>query len=138
MTITIYLTFHGNCDQAFNFYKSIFGCDHSYIGRYKDISSEARENFPFCKDEHIMHITLQINKETVLMGNDQILDEQNSIKAKNGFALLIHADTQSEADRIFNALSEEGEVILPIDKQFWGSYYGMCKDQFGVTWKISF
>ena len=118
--VNTYLYFNGNCEEAFNFYKSIFNSEFQYIGRYRDIPEVARQNFPHCKDEHIMHITLPISNETKY------------------FSLYVKADSKNEADRLFSALSKEGEIKLPISDQFWGSYYGICLDKFGINWKISF
>jgi PhnB protein len=136
-TLNIYIYFQGNCEEAFDFYKSIFGGEYEFVGRYKDISETARENFPYCTDEQIMHITLPISKETMLMGADLISPKEVTSGSKKGFSLYINTDNKKEADRIFNALSDEGDVIVPIENQFWGSYYGLCIDKFGISWKIS-
>ncbi|MEE9361589.1 MAG: VOC family protein [Cellulophaga sp.] len=137
-TINVYLYFKGNCENAFNFYKSIFGGEFQFIGRYKDISQEARRNFPYCSDEHIMHVALPISKETILMGADMIDSHNQTTEAKSNFSLYINTENKNEATRLFNALSEEGDIIVPIAEQFWGSYYGLCIDIFGISWKISY
>ncbi|MGL1885569.1 MAG: VOC family protein [Reichenbachiella sp.] len=135
-TVNTYLYFNGNCEEAFNFYKAVFGNEFQYIGRYKDVPDIARQNFQNCTDEQIMHIALPISKETILMGADIIDDRKNeSVKY---FSLFVHTDSKKEADRLFTSLSVNGEIKLPISKQFWNSYYGICIDQFGVNWKISF
>ncbi len=136
-TLNVYLYFNGNCREAFDFYRSIFGGDYEFVGHYRDISPQARENFPHCTDEQIMHITLPISRETMLMGADLVSSREDVPELKKGFSLYIHADDKLEADRIFDALSDEGEIIVPIDVQFWGSYYGLCLDKFGVSWKVS-
>lgn len=137
-TLNIYLYFKGNCKEAFDFYKSVFGGEYEFVGRYKDIPISARENFPYCTDEQIMHITLLISNETMLMGADLINGaEEKPESPEKGFSLFIHADNKGEADRLFASLSEEGDIIVPIANQFWGSYYGLCIDKFGISWKIS-
>lgn len=136
-TLNVYLYFNGNCEQAFEFYKSIFGGEYEFIGRYKDIPLEARENFPYCTDEQVMHVTLPISKETILMGADLITSKEETSGTKSGFSLYVSTDTKKEADRIFNTLADEGDIIVPIEDQFWGSYYGLCTDKFGISWKIS-
>jgi PhnB protein len=137
-TVNTYLYFNGNCEKAFDFYKSVFNKEFKFIGRYKDIPEVARQHFPNCKDEHIMHIGLPISKETILMGADIIdVDGQENNAAKY-FSLYVSTNSKEEADRLFDAFSKEGEIKLPISEQFWGSYYGICLDQFGVNWKISF
>ena len=137
-TVNIYLYFKGNCEEAFNFYKSVFGGEFQYIGRYKDVPKTARQHYPYSTDEQIMHIALPISKETVLMGAD--ITDVNDIKAElgNNFSLFLHTDSKEEADRLFNALSVQGKVKMPMADQFWGSYYGICLDKFGINWKISF
>jgi PhnB protein len=137
-TLNTYLYFKGNCEEAFDFYRSIFGGEYEFVGRYKDIPQTARENFPYCTDEQIMHITLPISKETMLMGADLKNSDEDTSASKNGFSLYINTDNKNEADRLFDALSDEGDVIVPIEDQFWGSYYGLCIDKFGISWKISF
>lgn len=137
--ITTYLYFNGNCEEAFRFYASTFNGRLEYIGRYKDFSTEVRENFPHCTDDHIMHITLKINDHITLMGAD-IIDpaEINTLPIKNKFALHIHTDTRVEADHIFHLLAQEGNILVPLDDQFWGSYYGLCIDKFHIQWKVSY
>lgn len=136
-TLNIYLYFKGNCEKAFDFYKSIFGGEYAFVGRYKDIPQAARENFPYCTDEQIMHITLPISKETLLMGADWMDSKQETSESKRGFSLYVNTDNKKEAERLFDSLSDEGEIIVPIGVQFWGSYYGLCIDKFGISWKIS-
>ena len=136
-TLNVYLYFQGNCEKAFEFYKFIFGGEYEFIGRYKDIPQKARQNFPYCTDEQIMHVTLAISKETILMGSDLINSNEEISDSKSGFSLYVEADDKNEAERIFEALSGEGEIIVPIAEQFWGSYYGLCIDKFGISWKIA-
>jgi PhnB protein len=137
-TLNAYLYFQGNCEEAFNFYRTIFGGEFDFIGRYKDVPPAARENFPYCADEQIMHVSLPISNETILMGADLIKPNQEKILSNNdGFSLYLTTETKGEAERVFNALSDEGKIIVPIEDQFWGSYYGLCVDKFGISWKIS-
>lgn len=136
-TLNVYLYFKGNCEKAFDFYRSVFGGDFQFMGRYRDIPQKARDNFPYCTDEQIMHVALPISNETILMGADLVHSKDEIPESKTGFSLYVSTDNEEEADRIFNALSGEGDVIVPIAHQFWGSYYGLCTDQFGVSWKIS-
>lgn len=137
-TVNTYLRFNGNCEQAFNFYRSVFNKEFKFIGRYKDIPEVARQYFPLCKDEHIMHIGLPISDETILMGADMIDVDVPENNAAAYFSLYVSTESREEADRLFNSFSKEGEIKLPISEQFWGSYYGICLDKFGINWKISF
>lgn len=137
-TLNVYLYFQGNCEEAFYFYRTIFGGEFDFIGRYKDVPPDARENFLHCTDEQIMHVSLPISNETVLMGADLIKPNQTKIPSNNdGFSLYLSTQSKGEAERVFNALSDEGNIIVPIEDQFWGSYYGLCVDKFGISWKIS-
>jgi PhnB protein len=136
-TLNVYLYFQGDCEQAFRFYKDVFGGEFEFMGRYKDVPQQARANYAYCTDEQIMHVSLPISKETILMGADLINPNHQSSESMNSFSLYITAETRKEAERIFNALSAEGDIIVAIDDQFWGSYYGQCFDKFGINWKIS-
>lgn len=136
--VNTYLYFNGDCEEAFELYSSVFNRDLKYVGRYKDVPQDARQNFPNCEDEHIMHIALPISDETILMGADLIDINRKEKNTYNNFSLYVSTASKEEADRIFKSLSKEGDIKLPISNQFWGSYYGICMDKFGVHWKISF
>jgi PhnB protein len=136
-TINPYLTFNSKCEKAFNFYKSVFGGEFIYVGRYKDIP----EN-PECKiaeedKEKIMHIALPISKETILMGSDSSMAFGNDIIEGNNNSISVNTDTVEEVTRIFNELSEGGVVRIPLDKTFWGAYFGMFTDKFGIHWMVN-
>ncbi len=136
-TVNSYLYFNGNCEEAFNFYKSAFGKDFKHVGRYKDVPQPDRSNFRDA-DNKIMHISLPISKETQLMGCDNAELYKKDPVSINKFALLIHTDTREEADKLFEGLSFEGRITLPMTETFWGSYYGIFTDKFDINWKISF
>ena len=131
-----YLFFDGNCEEAFNFYRSALRKEFSYLGRYKDVPASDRKIFQE-KDEKIMHISLPISAETTLMGSDQTELNTKPVTTNN-FALYINTDNKEEADRLFNELSVGGEVKVAMTETFWGSYYGVFKDKFGINWKITF
>ena len=130
-----YLFFDGNCEDAFNFYKSVFGKDLR-IARYKDVPQTDRQIFHE-EDEKIMHASLPINTETTLMGSD-ITELYNQPVSTKNFALYINTDNREEADRLFNELSIGGQIKMPMTETFWGSYYGFFTDKFGISWKITF
>jgi PhnB protein len=136
-TVNIYLTFKGNCKEAFDFYKSVFGRDFQYVGKYGEAAR--REDLPF--DDHekdkIMHITLPISNETMLMGNDSLEAHESSMMINSNFAIYIRTDSKEEADILFHKLSKGGQVTMPMKETFWGSYYGMIRDKFGINWKMS-
>ena len=130
-----YLFFDGNCEDAFNFYKSVFGKDLR-IARYKDVPQTDRQIFHE-EDEKIMHASLPINTETTLMGSD-ITELYKQPVSTNNFALYINTGNREEADRLFNELSIGGQIKMVMSETFWGSYYGLATDKFGINWKITF
>jgi PhnB protein len=134
-TVNPYIYFNGNCEDAFNFYKSVFRKEFTYIGRYKDVPKTDRQIFQEA-DEKIMHVSLPISPETILMGSDNTVAYKESIAYTN-FSLIVHTDSKVEADRLFNELSDSGQVKVQMNPTFWGSYYGICSDKFGINWKIT-
>ena len=137
-TVNVYLTFNGNCEEAFNFYKSVFGGEFPYIGRYKDMPPQEGQKMDNKDAEKIMHVSLAISKETVLMGSDTGGEWASSYSQGNNFSISINTDKKAEADRLFNGLSSGGQVTMPMNKTFWGDYFGMFTDKFGVSWMVSF
>jgi len=135
-TLNPYLYFNGNCEEAFNFYKSVFNSEFKYLGRYQDIPTAERKLFSD-QDDKIMHVSLPISNETTLMGADNAELFNHAVSTTN-FSLSINTDNQEEADRLFQGLSEGGKIKLPMNETFWGSYYGIVTDKFGINWKISF
>jgi PhnB protein len=133
-----HITFNGTCEEAFNFYKSIFGGEFNIVSRFKDCPPMEGFSIDEEEKERIMHMSLPISKETVLMGNDTHGIYKDSYVAGNNFFLAINACCKEEVDRFFGALGEGGAVIVPAHDTFWGAYFGMVKDKFGVTWTITF
>jgi PhnB protein len=133
-----YLTFPGNCEEAFNFYRSVFGGDFLSLGRFSDMQTEEGVIVPEYKMNKIMHIALPIGEQAILMGSDSDDDWSPALVAGNNISLSITAKTKEEADRFFETLSDEGKIILQIGDVFWGSYYGMCTDKYGVNWAVSY
>lgn len=138
LAVNPYLTFDGNCEEAFNFYKSVFGGNFSYVGRFKEMppSSEGK-TVSESEGEKIMHISLPISKETALMGSDSSAEFGHATVFGNNFSISINAPSEKEGDRIYNELSAGGKSTMPMSKTFWGSYFGMLIDKFGIQWMIS-
>lgn len=136
-SINPYLTFTGNCEEAFNFYKSVFGVQFGYIGRFKDMPSEDGKPMPESCKNLIMHVSLPISKETVLMGSDAAEGFGPPIVAGNNFSISINAASNQDADRLYRDLSAGGTAFMPMSVTFWGSYFGMLTDKFGINWMIS-
>jgi PhnB protein len=135
--ISPYIHFNGNAEEAFTFYKSVFGGEFAMITRFKDMSipeSPISEN----EANKIMHIALPIGKCSVLMGSDtpEFMGKHN--ENENRSKISISADSKEEADKLFNGLSAGGKVEMPISDSPWGSYFGMFRDKYGIEWMIDF
>ncbi len=138
-TINVYLNFNGNCEEAFNFYRSVFGGEFPYVGRFKEMPpQEGQPPIAPGDAEKIMHISLPISKETVLMGSDSIGEWASNYQAGNNFSISVSTDVKEDADRLFEGLSEGGNITMPIVDTFWGDYFGMITDKFGIHWMVSF
>jgi PhnB protein len=135
MKVNPYLNFAGNAQEAFNFYKSVFGADFTSVVRFRDMPVEGME-VPAADQDKLMHISLPLG-ENVLMASD-VLDSMGPATMGNASYVSVHPDSRSEADRIFNALSAGGEVEMPIADQVWGDYYGSFVDKFGVRWMVNY
>jgi len=135
--INPHIHFNGNTEEAFRFYKSIFGGSFTRIVRYKDLPG--MEN-AFTEKElnKIMHISLPIGGSSILMGSDvpYMLGKVN--ESENRSKISVGAETKEEADFIFNGLSAEGNIEFPIENSPWGSYFGALRDKYGIEWMIEF
>ena len=139
MTINTYLNFDGNCEEAFNFYKSVFGGEFPYVGRYKDMPpGEGGKTFSPEEAERIMHISLPIGHGTHIMGSDTGGEWASGYQQGNNFSISINADSKEEADHIFNGLAAGGNITMPLSNTFWGDYFGMLTDKFGINWMMSY
>jgi PhnB protein len=135
--INPHINFNGNAEEAFTFYKSVFGGEFARVVRMKDLASA--EFSVTEKDENkILHIALPIGKSNVLMGNDvpEFLGKVN--EKENRSKISISAESKEEADQLFNGLSAGGEIEMPISDSPWGSYFGMFRDKYGIEWMVDF
>jgi PhnB protein len=134
--INPHINFNGNAEEAFTFYKSVFGGEFAIIMRFKDISSP---EFPVTEKEanKIMHISLPIGKN-VLMANDVPESMGKTNENENRSKISISAESKEEADRLFNGLSVGGQIEVPIVDSPWGSYFGMFRDKYGIEWIVDF
>jgi PhnB protein len=134
--INPHINFNGNAEEAFNFYKSVFGGEFSMIMRFKDISNP---EFPVEETEanKIMHIALPIGL-SVLMANDVPVSMGRVNENENRSKIFVNAESRKEADKIFNGLSSGGNIEVPIEDSPWGSYFGMFRDKFGIEWIVEF
>jgi PhnB protein len=134
--INPHMNFNGNAEEAFTFYKSVFGGEFSTIMRFKDLSSP---EFPIAENDanKIMHIELPVGKN-FLMANDvpEFMGKTN--ENENRSKIFIHAESREEADKLFNGLSAGGTVEGPIGDSPWGTYFGMFRDKYGIEWMVNF
>jgi len=137
-TVNTYLTFNGNCEEAFNFYKSVFGGEFDYIGKFKDMPPMGDKPVAPEEADKIMHVSLPIGEGTYLMGSDSSDAYGHATVIGNNFSISIKTDSQTEADRLYNGLSAGGKITMPMEKTFWGSYFGMFTDKYSINWMVSF
>ena len=134
-TINPYIHFNGNAEEAFTFYKSVFGGEFSRVVRFKEMPG-----LPVSEKEanKIMHIALPIGKNSVLMGSDtpEFMGKHN--ENENRSKISISAESKTEADKLFNGLSAGGKVEMPMADSLWGSYFGMLRDKYGIEWMVDF
>lgn len=137
ITINPWINFNGNAEEAFGFYRSVFGGEFGKVVRFKDLAST---EFPVAEKEEnkIMLITLPIGKNNMLMANDvpEVLGRVN--ERENRSKISVSVESKEEADRLFNGLSAGGEVEGPMGDGPWGSYAGMFRDKYGIEWIIEF
>jgi PhnB protein len=136
-TINPWINFNGNAEEAFTFYKSVFGGDFSKLVRLKDL---ATAEFPVSDEdaEKIMMITLPIGANNVLIANDIPAAMGTVSEHENRSKIAISAESKEEADVIFAGLSAGGEVEGPIGESPWGTYMGMFRDKYGIEWIVEF
>ncbi len=136
-SINPYIHFNGNAEEAFTFYKSVFGSEFARIVRFKDMNFEGAPNLEK-EAEKIMHIALPIGKQSVLMGSDtpEQMGKHNEMETRS--KISITAENKEEADHIFNGLSKGGQIEMPIGDSPWGTYFGMFRDKFGIEWMVDF
>ncbi|HWC53316.1 MAG TPA: VOC family protein [Chitinophagaceae bacterium] len=136
-SINPYIHFNGNAEEAFTFYKSVFGGEFARVARFKDLAS-AEHPISEKEQNKIMHIALPIGKSSMLMGSDtpEFLGRHNENETRS--KISVHAESKAEADKIFNGLSAGGTVEMPIGDSPWGSYFGMFRDKYGIEWMVDF
>jgi PhnB protein len=135
--LNTYLNFTGNAEEAFNFYKSIFGGEFSSVMRYKDMASMAVE-LSTADENKIMNIILPVGKDDMLMGSDVMESRGRVVKNGNNVRISIMPESKDEAEKLFNALSAGGTIEIPMSDEPWNAYYGSFKDKYGINWMINY
>jgi len=134
--INPYLNFNGNTEEAFNFYKSVFGGEFLTLMRFKD--NPGCGQMAESDKERIMHVALPIGNGTVLMATDALESMGQKLTLGNNFYIAIAPESKEEAERLFNGLSAGGKIEMPLQDMFWGAYYGSFTDKFGVQWMVNY
>lgn len=137
--VSIYLNFQGNTEEAFNFYKSVFGTEFVEPIMYnKDVPAiPGMPAFPENELNKVMHVALPILGGTQIMGTDMLESMGHKLIIGNNTTINLEPDTRSETEKLFKLLSEGGSGIMPLQDQFWGSYWGCCLDKFGIRWMFN-
>ncbi len=133
--INPYLYFDGNCEEAFNFYRSVFGGNFINLLRFRDVPSQLP--LPEYIPDRIMHIALPISDETILMGCDRT-EEHYRVKGSEDVSIAIQTKSEAEIRNIYKALSAGGKIKVPLERVFWGSIFGTFYDRFGICWMIRY
>ena len=138
MNINIYLHFNGNCREAFDFYRAVFGGEFDIVQTFADMPSDAAGDMaiPEAELNNIMHISLPIG-DSVLMGSDSPSFFGPPPVTGSNFSATLDVDSRADADALFAKLSDGGAVEMEMADMFWGSYFGACRDKFGISWQIS-
>lgn len=134
LMINPYLLFAGNAEEAFTFYKSIFGGEFSFIAKFQ--GSPGSEKLTDAEQNQLMHVALPMGKNNLLMASDTPKSMGYEVAYGNGISLCVHTESREEADTIFNKLSDGATIEQPLADMFWGDYYGLLTDKFAIRWMI--
>ncbi len=131
-----YLNFAGNTEEAFTFYKSVFGGEFTDFLRFKDFGANEME-VPDNELDKIAHVALPLGANNLLMGTDA-LEGWEPVTFGNNYSITLEANTDEEAERLFNGLSDGGQNKMPLQRTEWAEKYGECADKFGVQWIVMY
>lgn len=134
-SVNIYLIYKGNTEEAFNFYKSVFGGEFLSLQRFKDMPDAGK--VPEKDRDKIMHVSLPVLNGNLLMGADVLDSMGQDLTIGNNYHILLNVDSEQEVNRLFEGLSSGGKTEMKPGKTFWGSYFSMLTDRFGIQWMIS-
>jgi PhnB protein len=132
-----YLNFPGNTEEAFNFYKSVFGGEFSAVMRFGETPGCDEMELKEEEKSKIMHISLPIG-DSILMATDALESMGQKLEFGNNTHINVSPDSKEDADEFFNGLAEGGTVNMPIQDMFWGDYWGSLTDKFGVNWMVNY
>ena len=135
-TLNPYLNFAGNTEEAFIFYRSVFGGDFTTVQRFKDTPEAGR--VPEKEKDMLMHVSLPVGKGNSLMATDALDSMGHKLIVGNNIQLSLEAESKDEAEKLFKGLSAGGKVTMPLKDTFWGAYFGMLVDRFGIQWLVNY
>jgi PhnB protein len=135
-TVNAYLNFNGTTEAAFTFYKSVFGGEFTTLQRFKEVPGGDKMTAE--EQEKIMHVSLPIAQGTMLMATDMLESMGHKLNPGNNFSIAVMPESEDEANRLFAGLSAGGNVTSPMEKTFWGGYFGAFTDKFGVQWMVNY
>ncbi len=130
-----YLHFNGTAEAAMTFYKSILGGDFTIFQRFKDIPGGEKMSKP--DQERFIHISLEVSTSITIMASDS-MENIEPVRNGNNFHICLHTDSEQETEKLFEAFSKNGQIEMPLNKTFWGAYFGMLRDKFGIQWMLSY
>ena len=133
--MNIYLTFEDNCREVFEFYRSVFGGEFEALQTFADAPSDMP--VPDEAKSRLMHITLPLGEDR-LMGSDSMPGASTPLLIGNNFSIVVPASSRAQCDKYFSALSGDGEITMPLQETFWGSYFGRCRDRYQINWMFNF
>lgn len=135
-TLNPYLNFPGNTEEAFNFYKSVFGGSFATLQRFKDTPESGR--VPANEKDKLMHVALPVGKGNTLMATDALESMGHKVTVGNNIQLSLETESKEEAEKLFKGLSTGGKVTMALADTFWGAHFGMVIDKFGIQWMVNY
>lgn len=136
MKLDPYLNFNGNTEEAFLFYKSVFGGSFTSFIRFTEMPGS--EKMDEDDRKKMMHVALPVGDNNVLMATDALSSMNQRLNTGDNFSINITLDNETETRRLFEGLSEGGEVIMPLKKEMWSDLFGLCRDKFGIQWMFNY
>ncbi|RZK76935.1 MAG: VOC family protein [Pedobacter sp.] len=135
-TVHPYLNFDGQAEEAFLFYKSVFGGEFIMLQKFSDVPDS--DQIPENERNRVLHVALPINQNTILMASDNMPSAGHVLRPGNNMYINLQTDSREEADRLFEGLSAGGQIEMPMADMFWGDYFGSFTDKFDIQWMVNF
>jgi len=134
-SVNTYLNFNGTTEEAFNFYRSVFGGEFTALQRFKE--TPAGDKLSQADQEKIMHVALPVGNGNILMATDALESMGQKLITGNNISLSVEADSDEQAHELFNKLAVDGTITIPLATMFWGALFGMVTDKFGIQWMVN-